>query len=228
MAIDSEISLPSYIISCEYVNMDNEKMSKSKGNLISINELLSLFPKDSIRYYMLANGPETKDINFTMDNFVQVHNKFLVGVLGNFVNRNCSYINKKFNGLVKQAKVDEDIIKLTCETYQKVGELIEKGKIRNAIELAIEYVNTGNKYYDERKPWIQVNENIEEFNNTTYTCMYMIANISNIFAPFIPETCQKIKNKLQLNEEAKWEEIKLNGDIQIQNNDLLFERLENK
>ena len=228
MAIDSEISLPSYIISCEYVNMDNEKMSKSKGNLISINELLSLFPKDSIRYYMLANGPETKDINFTMDNFVQVHNKFLVGVLGNFVNRNCSYINKKFNGLVKQAKVDEDIIKLTCETYQKVGELIEKGKIRNAIELAIEYVNTGNKYYDERKPWIQVNENIEEFNNTTYTCIYMIANISNIFAPFIPETCQKIKNKLQLNEEAKWEEVKLNGDIQIQNNDLLFERLENK
>ncbi|MBE7707052.1 MAG: methionine--tRNA ligase, partial [Cyanobacteria bacterium SIG30] len=89
-AIDKNMKLPDQIISCEYVNMNNEKMSKSKGNLISVNELTQMFNKDSIRYYMIANGPETKDINFNLEDFVTVHNKFLVGVFGNFVNRNLS------------------------------------------------------------------------------------------------------------------------------------------
>lgn len=226
MAIDNKINLPDYIISCEYVNMNNEKMSKSKGNLISVNELLSMFPKDSIRYYMISNGPENKDVNFSIDNFVLVHNKFLVGVLGNFVNRNFSYLNKKFGGVIKEAKIDEEIVKLTKETYDEVAALIEQGKLKLALDAAINYVNMGNKYYNENEPWNQAVNDIEGFYNTSYTCAYMIANISNIFAPFIPETCQKIKDKLAIKDQASWEEIKLKGDLKICNNDLLFERLQ--
>ena len=226
MAIDNKINLPDYIISCEYVNMNNEKMSKSKGNLISINELLSMFPKDSIRYYMISNGPENKDVNFSIDNFVLVHNKFLVGVLGNFVNRNFSYLNKKFGGVIKEAKIDEEIVKLTKETYDEVATLIEQGKLKLALDTAINYVNMGNKYYNENEPWNQAVNDIEGFYNTSYTCAYMIANISNIFAPFIPETCKKIKDKLAIKDQASWEEIKLKGDLKICNNDLLFERLQ--
>ena len=84
----------------------------------------------------------------------------------------------------------------------------------------------GNKYYNENEPWNQAVNDIEGFYNTSYTCAYMIANISNIFAPFIPETCQKIKDKLAIKDQASWEEIKLKGDLKICNNDLLFERLQ--
>ena len=226
MSIDRGYNLPDYIISCEYVNMNNEKMSKSKGNLISINELVSLFPKDSIRYYMLANGPETKDINFSLNDFIQVHNKFLVGVLGNFINRNLSYINKKFEGKIPNGIVDEKIKELTTETFEKVGQLIEEGKLRSAIETAMSFVSAGNKFYDEQKPWIQVIENIEGFNNTTYTCVYMMANIANLLAPFIPSTCTKIQEKLALKKEFVWHPIDIGKDLQVQNNDLLFERLQ--
>lgn len=225
-AIDENIKMPDYIVSCEYVNMNNEKMSKSKGNLISVNELLELFPKDSIRYYMIANGPETKDINFTLNDFIQIHNKFLVGVFGNFVNRNLSYINKKFDGNIPNGKVDETIKALTEETFDKVGGLIEQGKLRQAVETAMAYVGAGNKYYDDNKPWIQVVEDINGFNNTTYTCVYMMANMANLFAPFMPETCLKIKQKLALNEEVKWEAVDIGENLKVQNGDLLFERLQ--
>jgi len=225
-AIDENIKMPDYIVSCEYVNMNNEKMSKSKGNLISVNELLELFPKDSIRYYMIANGPETKDINFTLNDFIQIHNKFLVGVFGNFVNRNLSYINKKFDGNIPNGKVDESIKALTKETFDKVGELIEQGKLRQAVETAMAYVSAGNKYYDDNKPWIQVVEDVNGFNNTTYTCVYMMANMANLFTPFMPETCLKIKQKLALNEEVKWEAVDIGENLKVQNGDLLFERLQ--
>ncbi len=225
LAINNKFNLPDFIVSSEYVNTNNEKMSKSKGNLVTVNSLVEMFPKDSIRYYMIANGPETKDVNFSFDDFVQNHNKFLVGVFGNFVNRNLSYINKKFDGKIKAGTVDKSIIDLTLKTYKEVGELIEKGKLKLAITTAINYVSAGNKFYDEQKPWLQVFEDINAFNNTTYTCVYMMANMANLLAPFMPETCQKINKKLGLSKANFWGEVKISGDLTVTNNELLFERL---
>ena len=226
MALDKNIKLPDHIISCEYVNMNNEKMSKSKGNLLSINQMLQLFPKDSIRYFMIANGPETKDVNFSVADFVQAHNKFLVGVVGNFINRNLSYINKKFGGNIPNGEVNENIKTLTVQTYKQVGILLEQGKLKQALEAVMAYASYGNKFYDEQKPWVQVNEDINAFNNTTYTCVYMMANMSNLFAPFMPETCQKIKAKLGITEDASWAPLEIGKDLHVQNSDLLFERLQ--
>ena len=226
MSIDEGMNLPDYIISCEYVNMNNEKMSKSKGNLISVNELLNLFSKDSIRYYMIANGPENKDINFSLNDFVQVHNKFLVGVFGNFVNRNLSYIIKKFDSKIPNGKVDEGIKELTKETFEKVGKLIEEGKLRLAIETAMNYVSAGNKYYDDNKPWIQAIEDLDGFANTTYTCVYMMANMANLFTPFIPSTCDKIREKLGLDSTPVWAPVEIGKDLVVKNPDLLFTRLQ--
>ncbi|MBE7082372.1 MAG: methionine--tRNA ligase [Clostridiales bacterium] len=225
MAIDDNLNLPDSIISCEYVNMNNEKMSKSKGNLIRINELVESFPKDSVRYYMISNGPENKDCNFTIDNFMQVHNKFLVGVFGNFINRNLSYLNKKFEGNIPNGEIDQNIIALTKEAFETVGKLMEDGKIKLALEKAMDYASAGNKYYDDNKPWVQVTEDPTGFANTTYTCVYMMANMSNLFAPFMPETCQRVKNKLGLDKRVVWEPITIGKDLKVLDNELLFERL---
>lgn len=226
-AIDNKYQLPTHIISCEFMNMQDEKMSKSKGNLITVNDLIDTYGKDTSRFFMISNGPEKKDTNFSKDELIQTHNKFLVGVLGNFINRNVSFINKKFDGVVTEGIVNEDIIKLTRETYEKVGKLIEAGELRTALDTVMEYVGEGNKYYDQSTPWIQVKEDINAFNNTTYTCMYMIANISNLLAPFIPDTCDKIKTLLNLNA-PEWKEVTLKGDIKLNDIGLLFERIEIK
>ena len=217
--------LPDYIISSAYVNLNNEKMSKSKGNLITANELLDMFDRDTLRFYFMFYGPETRDTNCSIEDIIQVHNKFLVGVLGNFVNRNLAFINKKFDGVIKEGRVDEEIINITNKTYKMVGKLIENGEFKNALINIFEYISTGNKYYDEKQPWIKVKENMEEFNNTTYTCIYMINNISNLIAPFMPDASNKIRTMLSL-PEYKWEVSSISGELKVNNLELLYYRIE--
>lgn len=225
LALESNYRLPDYIISSAYITLNDEKMSKSKGNLITVNELLNDFVADTIRFYFTFNGPETKDTSCSIEDIIQTHNKFLVGVLGNFVNRNLSFIVKKFNGVIKQSNIDENIKVKTSLAYQEVGELIEKGEFKSAINYILDYISFGNKYYDEKQPWILAKENITEFNNVTYTCVYMIANIANLINPFMPETSQKIIEVLKL-KEAKWEKVELQEDIVLEEVPLLFNKIE--
>ena len=218
--------LPDYIISSAYVNLNDEKMSKSKGNLLTANELLEMFDSDTIRFYLTANGPEKNDTNCSIDDIIQVHNKYLVGTIGNFVNRNLSFINKKFDGVITVGNVDPKIKKATEKMYSIVGSLIEKGEFKSALNYLMEYAMLANKYYDEQKPWIQVKENIEDFNNTTYTCVYIMTNISNLFYPIIPNGCKKIRNMLSLNNKQEWKEERISGNIILKDIDILYNRLD--
>lgn len=228
LAIGDNYRLPDYIISSAYVNLNNEKMSKSKGNLISVNELLELFNKDTLRFYFIFNGPEVKDISCSIEEMITVHNKFLVGTLGNFINRNFSFINKKFEGIITEGKVDSKIKETTLKTYKEVGELIEKGELKSALSKIMDYISLGNKYYDENTPWIKVKENIAEFNDITYTCTYMIVNTANLIRPFLSETSEKILNMLNISKESNWQEKELTGNIKIVNNELLFNRIDDE
>ena len=88
----------------------------------------------------------------------------------------------------------------------------------------MEYISFGNKYYDENEPWVKIKEEINKFNDISYTCAYMIANIANLVEPFMPDTSKKIKEMLSLND-YKWEEEVIQGDIKINNLKLLFERI---
>lgn len=225
MAMKKNYNLPNYIICSGYVNMNDEKMSKSKGNLITVNDLVSEYDVDSIRYYLIAYGPEKKDVNFNSEEFAINHNKFLVGVLGNFINRNLSFIKKKFDSVVKEAKIDQSIIDETKKVYDEVGKLIETGELKSSIERIFDYIGSGNKYYDENEPWNLAKENLDRFYEVTYTCVYMMANISNLIEPFMPNTSNKIKSILNI-KNSKWEEIKISGDIVIGDLPLLFQRIE--
>lgn len=225
LGLKNDYRLPDYIVSSAYVNLNHEKMSKSKGNLITVNKLLDMFDLDTIRFYFVFNGPEIRDTNCSLDEIIQTHNKFLVGVLGNFVNRNLSFIKKKFDGLITEGKIENSIRELTEHTYQLVGSFIEKGEFKNALNAMIEYISFGNKYYDTQQPWIQVKEKIEEFHDTTYNCIYMIANMANLIAPIMPETSKKIKEMLHL-PEFQWKVQEISGDIQLDDINLLFERID--
>ncbi len=227
MAINNGYRLPDYIVSSAYVNLNQEKMSKSKGNLITVNELLDMFDSDTLRFYFSFKGPEVNDMNCSIEDIIQTHNKFLVGILGNFVNRNLSFVNKKFDGIIKEAEVDPAIIELTKKSFQLIGDYFERAEIKNAVNQIIEYINCANKYYDSKQPWVQVKENINDFNNTTYTCTYMIANIANMIAPILPKASRKIKEMLNL-PEYKWEEETISGDYKINNLQIIYNRFDEK
>lgn len=226
LAMKDNYRLPDYIVSSAYVNLNDEKMSKSKGNLISVNELLEQFERDTIRFYFSFKGPEVNDMNCSLEDIIQTHNKYLVGMLGNFVNRNLSFINKKFDGVIKEAKVDEEIIKATEDAYKSIGEAFEKAEIKNATTQIMDYISLANKYYDSNEPWVKAKEeDLTAFNNVTYTCLYMMANMANLIAPVMMDGSKRIKEMLNL-PEFKWEEETISGDYKINNLAILYERKE--
>lgn len=225
LAINPKFNLPNYIVSSEYVNMNDEKMSKSKGNGVTIKDLTDEFHSDSIRYYFLANNPEKKDINFTLDDFISSHNKHLVGEYGNFVNRNLAFLVKKFDSIVPNGKMDELVEKEIKIVYEQVYELIEKAQLRSAIDKIFELIKFSNKYYDESTPWIKAKEDIEAFNNITYTCINLIANISNLLMSFMPISSLAVFDMLGI-KEASDKYIKLDTEFKLNDISILFQRIE--
>ena len=225
-AMDKEYALPEYIVSCEYIKAGAEKMSKSLGNLLTVNELAEKFDADSIRFYTIAGNPEKKDSTYTEADLIGTHNKILVGGLGNFVNRNLSFLMKKFGGDIPGGKVDETVAEKTRALYETAGERIEAGYTREALELLIEYISLANKYYDEQKPWVQVYENPAAFGDITQTCLYMAANMSNLFHPFIPAAMDRLKAMLKLGP-AEWKEAFV-GINKLESVNILFNRIEIK
>ena len=223
-SLNENFRLPDYIVSSAYVNINDQKMSKSKGNLISVKELLTMFDSDTLRLYFSYMGPEVHDINCSLEEIENVHNKVLVGMLGNFVHRNLSFIVNKFDGVIKESSIEDQNIEFTRKCYKLIGKYLERAEIKRAVRVILDYISYANKYYDSKKPWIQVKEDLDEFNKTTYNCVYLMANMSNLIAPILPNASKKIKAMLNLSD-FKWSEELISGDYLVNNEQILYERV---
>ena len=221
LAMNDNYHLPDVMVATQYLNINSEKISKSKGNGITVLEMINKYNVESLRYYMLAYGPENKDLDFTLENYINVHNSDVVNKFGNFVNRTL-----KFKGLTELPKgiIDNKIKIKIDETYKEVSHLIEKLEIKKACSKIIELIEAGNKYYDEEKPWIQKNEDIKKFNNIIYTCANIIANLSNLLEPILPETAGKLREYLEIKKPI-WQQIEIKDGIVLENIEPLFERI---
>ena len=221
LAMKENYHLVNTIVSSEYLNINDEKISKSKGNGTPAIELVEKYGVDPLRFHLINNGPEKKDSNFTIDALIATNNGELLNKFGNLVNRTL-----KFKELeeIPDGKLDENIKEVINKTYEDVGKLIETLEFKEASDKAMELVEIANKYYDEQKPWVQKKENIEEFNNTIYTCACIIANLSNIFEPFMPSACEKIRKYLDIQDKS-WSLIEPKAGLKLENIEPLFVRL---
>ena len=221
LATKQNYHLVDVIVSTEYLNINDEKISKSKGNGILTLDFVNKYDADSIRFHMLSNGPEKKDTNFTVDDFINTHNGEILNKFGNLVNRTL-----RFKGLdkIKVGKLDSKIKEEIENIYSTVEQLIERLEFREACSKIMQLVEMANKYYDENEPWKQKKDNEEGFYNTIYTCTTIIANLSNLFEPFMPNACSKIRRYLNI-EEANWNPIYLDKEINLNNVEPLFERI---
>jgi len=221
LALNDNFHLPDVMVATQYLNINSEKISKSKGNAISVSEIMEKYNTESLRYYMLSYGPENKDLDFTIENFINVHNADIVNKFGNFVNRTL-----RFKGLTElpEGIMDKEIESIINNTYSDVSDLIEKLEFRKACDKIVSLIEAGNKYYDDRKPWVQKKENIEEFNNTIYTCANVIANLSNLFEPIMPQTTKKLREYLGI-KDAEWKQIYVKSGINLELVQPLFERI---
>ncbi|MDQ0113991.1 methionine--tRNA ligase [Paenibacillus harenae] len=219
------LHLPDRIISCEYMTLEGKKFSTSNNWAVWVPDIMSRYQPDSIRYFLIANGPENRDTDFSWREFIHSHNGELLGAFGNFVNRTLAFIDKSFEGNVPEGNLSEEWKRTIEDLYLKSGALIEEGRLKEAIELIFTYVRRANKYFDEQKPWVQIKENREACGYTLNTCVQIIVNLSNLLHPFIPFSCEEIRKFLTL-EQPVWRLTSVPANRKIQNLKLLFERID--
>ena len=210
--------MPDKIISDEYLTIEGEKLSKSKGNYIPIRYLLNRYSVDTIRYFLLSNDAENKDFNFTWEGFINSHNGELLGKWGNFVNRTFQFINKSFEGKLANTEIDESIENKLKDLYDSVGKDIDDGEIKSGIEKIFDFISFANKYFDENEPWNLAKTDKDKAEKVLYNCCNIIYNVNNILKPYIIESTPKVEKYLNKSI-SKWEytrldEVNLSSEIE--------------
>ena len=223
LATNDNYNLPDKIISDEYITIEGEKLSKSKGNYITLRHLLDNYSLDSIRYYFSINNPETRDFNFTYEGFINSINGELLGKWGNFVNRTLQFINKSFSGKLNGYNIDESIENKLKDLYVIVGDYIDDGDTKNALLKIFEFINYSNKYFDENEPWKLAKEDTNRCEDILYNCCNIIFNINNLLKPYLVETTKKIEKYFN-NSIYEWEYKRLDNVSLVNTIEPLFIR----
>ena len=196
LATKDNYKLPDKIISDEYITIEGEKLSKSKGNYITLRHLLDNYSVDEIRYFFSINNPETKDFNFTYEGLINSINGELLGKWGNFINRTLQFINKSFDGKLTNLVINQEIENKLKELYNEVGNNIDNGDTKEALSKIFDFINYSNKYFDENEPWKLAKENKSKCEEILYNCCNIIFNINNLLKPYLIETTKKVEEYL--------------------------------
>ncbi|MCL2311792.1 MAG: methionine--tRNA ligase, partial [Firmicutes bacterium] len=148
LGLNENLHLPDMIISSEFLNLEGRKISTSKNWAVWLPYLLKNYNADTIRYFLLNNGPEKGDADFSWREFVYSNNIDLLGGFGNFVNRIMPFI-EKYKDSFKNLEIDSDMKNKIEQLYTSVGEKIENGKFKESIKLIFGLVRSANKYFDD-------------------------------------------------------------------------------
>ena len=227
--------MPDNVPANEFLNLENDKISTSRNWAVWLHEYLEDMPgkQDVLRYVLTANAPETKDNNFMWKDFQERNNSELVAIYGNFVNRALQLTKKYFNSIVPPCGDLQDIDRQAIEEFkdvkQKVEQLLDQFKFRDAQKEAMNLARIGNKYITDCEPWKVAKTDMERVKTILNICLQLSANLSIAFEPFLPFSSKKLRDMLNL-KECNWEELG-NTDIlpaghQLGEPSLLFEKLE--
>ncbi|MFC4810368.1 methionine--tRNA ligase [Paenibacillus sp. GCM10023250] len=219
------LHLPDRIVSSEYMTLEGKKFSTSNNWAVWVPDVLSRYQPDSVRYFLLANGPEKRDADFSWREFIHSHNGELLGAFGNFVNRTLAFVAKSFDGRIPDGRLDPEWADVIARLYADAGALIEEGRFKEALESIFAFIRSANKYYDERKPWAQIKTSREDCGETLHACTQMIVNLSRLLEPFLPFACGKIRGFLALDTPA-WHPASVPAGRPVERLELLFERID--
>ncbi len=194
--------LPKQVFGHPWLLMNNDKMSKSKGNVIYADDLVNFFGVDAVRYYVLHEMPFENDGNITWELVCERNNSDLANVLGNLVNRTISMSNKYFGGVVANKDVteaiDEDLKAVVTGTIARVSEKMEELRVADAITEIFTLFKRCNKYIDETEPWVLAKDEAKSDRLATvlYNLVESIVIGASILEPFMPSTAGKIAAQL--------------------------------
>ena len=196
------LPLPKQVLGHPWLLVGEDKMSKSRGNVIYADEMAGRFGADAVRYYLLSEMPFTQDGTITYESFIAKYNADLANTLGNLVNRSVTMAGKYFGGRVKYGKIssefDKELIASAENTVAEYYKYMDIYHNADACGAVMNFAKRCNKYIDETAPWVLAKDENRraELENVIYNLLESIRIISAMLSPVIPDSAKAISQQL--------------------------------
>lgn len=190
--------LPKQVFGHPWLLFGEDKMSKSRGNVIYADDLVELLGVDAVRYYLVSEMPYASDGSITYETIIERYNSDLANTFGNLVNRTIAMQNKYFDGIIQPGNVnepvDDELKNFALDTVKKIEKCFETYRVADAVEAVLNLAKRSNKYIDETTPWALAKDeaSLPRLGTVLYNLLEAIRYIAVLLSPFMPETSEKI------------------------------------
>ena len=190
--------LPKQVFGHPWLLFGEDKMSKSRGNVIYADDLVELLGVDAVRYYLVSEMPYASDGSITYETIIERYNSDLANTFGNLVNRTIAMQNKYFDGVIQPGNVNEpvdnELKNFALDTVKKIEKCFETYRVADAVEAVLNLAKRSNKYIDETTPWALAKDeaSLPRLGTVLYNLLEAIRYIAVLLSPFMPETSEKI------------------------------------
>jgi len=197
-----ELPLPKKVFGHPWFNFGNDKMSKSKGNVVFADELAETFGTDAVRYYALSEMPYGTDGSITYESVISRYNNDLANNLGNLVSRTHAMTKKYFGGIVPEptcpAPLDDELISVVKKASEQSVKLMSEYHVADSLDEIFSMLRRANKYIDETTPWILAKneEDKPRLATVIYNLLETIRVGAVLLTPYIPKTAENIFSQL--------------------------------
>ena len=194
--------LPKQVFGHPWLLSGNDKMSKSRGNVIYADDLCNRFGVDAVRYYLLSEMPHAQDGTITYETIIERFNSDLANTLGNLVNRTVAMNNKYFDGVIQSPDavedIDNELKEMALSTLGEVTKLLDTYKVSDALSKIFDLAKRCNKYIDETMPWALAKDEEKKarLGTVLYNLLEGIRFIAVLLEPFMPETSVKVLQQI--------------------------------
>ncbi len=192
------VELPHKIFGHPWLLFADDKMSKSKGNIVYADDLVEKYGVDAVRFYLLYEMPFAHDGNFTIELLEESINSNLANTLGNLVNRTIGMVNKYFDGVVTNTNVvedvDDDFKNIAIDLKNKVDKQMDELRIADSLDSIFDLFRRCNKYIDETEPWVLAknDDKLGRLNTVLYNLVEAIRIGTVLLSAYLPDTSEKI------------------------------------
>jgi methionyl-tRNA synthetase len=193
------LNLPTEVVSSEFLTMEAQKFSASRGVGILVRDFLSRYDADALRYYLCAAGPETSDTDFTWAEFLRRNNDELVAGWGNLVNRSVSMAAKNFGAIPPATDLtdaDRDLLRTTQAGFGTVGDLLASSHQKAALNESMRVVAAANKYFSDQAPWKLRESEPERFGTVLHVALQAVDDCKTLLTPFLPHSADQVHRLL--------------------------------
>ena len=227
--------LPENVPANEFLNLEGKKLSTSRGWAVWLHDYLEHFEADYLRYALGVTLPESKDSDFSWKDFQNRVNNELVAVFGNFVNRASSFIEKYADSmvppLVDPQPIDVEMLRAIDTQRQKIEFAYEHFRFREVVQEGMQLARLANKYFTDTEPWKTRKTNETACFNSLHVSIQVVAALSVIMEPILPESMKMLRYQIGLSDSTKWSEISssmLTVGQSLQAATLLFQKIEDE